>query len=127
MKDKPMDALNMIPFIDIMLVLLVIVLTTSTFIASGKIPINLPQATAEAADLNDVQTVEIDAAGMIYFAERLLSLEELKTELASLDKNTPFVLRADQSIRLQQFIDVVDAMKQLGFSKVAVQTKGKGS
>lgn len=125
MKDKPINALNMIPFIDIMLVLLVIVLTTSTFIASGRIPINVPQATEQATDISDVETIEIDSAGTIYYAEQSLSLENLKEKIADLDKTPPFLLRADQSISLQQFINVADTLKQLGFTKVAVQTKGK--
>ncbi len=38
--------MNVIPFVDIMLVLLIIVLTTSSFIATGRIPVNLPEASA---------------------------------------------------------------------------------
>ena len=44
MKPKRAEGLNIVPFIDVMLVLLAIVLSVSTFIAQGKIPINLPQA-----------------------------------------------------------------------------------
>ena len=44
MDEKEFDYMNVIPLVDIMLVLLTIVLTTSTFIASGVIPVNLPKA-----------------------------------------------------------------------------------
>lgn len=44
MDEKPFDTINVIPFVDIMLVLLTIVLTTSSFIASGRVPIHLPRA-----------------------------------------------------------------------------------
>ena len=46
MKHKPMASMNVIPFIDIMLVLLVMVLTTATFIRQGIIPVDLPEAKA---------------------------------------------------------------------------------
>ena len=42
---KPLSQINVIPFIDVMLVLLAVVLTTATFVAQGKIPVSLPGAT----------------------------------------------------------------------------------
>jgi biopolymer transport protein ExbD len=125
MDDKPFESLNMIPFIDIMLVLLTIVLTTSSFIASGHIPVNLPQATANAPELENIktQTIEIDAKGGIFYDGEPVSAEALKTRLAPLDKETPMLLRADKDVTLQRFVDVADVLKALGFSKVAVMTE----
>lgn len=123
MTEKPIDSMNMLPFVDIMLVLLTIVLTTSSFIASGRIPVNLPQASASPADTSQTQTIVIDAAGVIHFGGEALNADTLKTRLAALDKQTPFLLRADRTVQLQRFIDVADVLKQLGFAKVAVQTE----
>jgi biopolymer transport protein ExbD len=123
MDDKPFESMNMIPFIDIMLVLLTIVLTTSSFIASGKIPVNLPGASAQAEESRETEIVEIDAAGTIYYASQPVSLDELARRMAALDKATPVLLRADKAIPLQLFIDVADRLKQLAFTKVAVQTE----
>lgn len=123
MDDKPFESMNMIPFIDIMLVLLTIVLTTSTFIASGRIPVNLPQASASEQDSSKTETIEIDAAGTIYLGGEAVSTDLLKSRLGAVAKDTPFVLRADKAVQLQRFIDVADVLKQLGFAKVAVQTE----
>lgn len=125
MDNKPFESMNMVPFIDIMLVLLVIVLTTSSFIASGRIQVNLPQAgpSRPEPDPRQTQTIEIDAAGRIYYGGRPLGTEALKTRLAAVDKDTPFLLRADRAVQLQRFIDVADVLKQLGFARVAVQTE----
>ncbi len=123
MDDKPFENMNMIPFIDIMLVLLTIVLTTSSFIASGKIPVNLPQASSSVPDKEKHKAIEIDAQGQIYLEGKALTPEALKAEIAPLDKQTAFVLRADKEVRLQRFVDVADVLKQLGFAKVAVQTE----
>ena len=54
MDEKEFDYINVIPFIDIMLVLLTIVLTTSTFIARGAIQIELPKASKNQVDTNQV-------------------------------------------------------------------------
>ena len=68
MDEKGFDGINVIPFIDIMLVLLTIVLTTATFIANGTIPVNLPKAESSDAAGRGV-TVEINQGGFQNFQE----------------------------------------------------------
>jgi biopolymer transport protein ExbD len=121
--EKPIDSMNMLPFVDIMLVLLTIVLTTSSFIASGRIPVNLPQASASRSDTSQTQTIVIDAAGVIHFGGETVNADGLKARLAAVDRQTAFLLRADRTVQLQRFIDVADVLKQLGFARVAVQTE----
>ena len=84
--ERPFESMNMIPFIDIMLVLLTIVLTTSSFIVSGKIPLNLPQADSGVQDKDQYRTVEIDARGGVFYEGRAVTLEALRGELAALPK-----------------------------------------
>jgi biopolymer transport protein ExbD len=122
MDDKPIDSLNMIPLIDIMLVLLTIVLTTSSFIATGRIPVRLPQATPDKADNSELLTIEINAQGLIFFGEESVSLESLRDKMKNLDRSQGFLVRADKTVQLQKFVDVADLLKQLQFTRVAVQT-----
>jgi biopolymer transport protein ExbD len=123
MDEKQIDSLNMIPFIDIMLVLLTIVLTTSSFIASGRIPVQLPQASATESDTTLTQTIEIDAQGLIYYEGKAFSPEQLQSRLANVSSDTAFLLRADKAVQLQRFVDVADILKQLHFQRVAVQVE----
>ncbi|OPY82234.1 MAG: Biopolymer transport protein ExbD [Syntrophorhabdus sp. PtaU1.Bin153] len=123
MDEKPFETMNVIPFVDIMLVLLTIVLTTSSFIASGRIPVNLPHASKSVAEANKAAIIEISAAGEIYFNAKAVTLESLRTHLTPIGRETGFIIRADKDISLQRFIDVADLLKQLNFTKVAVQTK----
>ena len=123
MEDKPFESMNMIPFIDIMLVLLTIVLMTSSFIASGKIPVQLPQAASSVPEKDKSRLIEIDAQGNVFFESRAVTPESLSAEISAFPKDTAFLLRADKDISLQRFIDVADVLKQGGFSKVAVQTQ----
>jgi biopolymer transport protein ExbD len=123
MDEKAFDTINVIPFVDIMLVLLTIVLTTSSFIASGRIPVNLPTASKNVEETQQSKMIELNPAGEIYFDGKPVTVDGLKAALKPMAKNTPFLIRADKDVSLQHFIDVVDALKQLSFDKVAVQTK----
>lgn len=125
MDEKPFETMNVIPFVDIMLVLLTIVLTTSSFIANGRIPVNLPHASKSVAEANKAVIIELSATGDIYFNAKAVTLESLRTLLVPIGRETNFIIRADKDISLQRFIDVADILKQLSFTKVAVQTKNR--
>ena len=126
MDEKEFDYLNVIPLVDVMLVLLTIVLTTSTFIATGNIPIELPRASADAqtATLHP-KTVTINREGRIWLDSRETDLQSLSTVLAELDRETPLTVRADKHLMLQVFVNVVDIIKQLGFKKISLLTEEK--
>lgn len=123
MEEKEFDYINVIPLVDVMLVLLTIVLTTSTFIATGVIPVELPKASKTQQETLKTQTIEIDRNGNIYLNSRPVSLETLKAEIEPMDKDGPFLIRADKDIALQVFVDVLDAVKTLGFKRVSLQTQ----
>src|SRR5215475_7360689 len=125
MDEKPFDSMNVIPFVDIMLVLLTIVLTTSSFIATGRIPVRLPLATKDAVNPDKVITIELTVNGGVYFESKPVTLDELRAALSPLKRDTSFLIRADRDLTLQRFIDVADVLKQIGFSRVAVQTKDR--
>lgn len=123
MNEEPIDTLNVIPFVDIMLVLLTIVLTTTSFIATGRIPVALPQATHSQVEKQQDKTIELAVGGGIYFESEPVSKEQLADRVKALPRETPFLIRADRAIAFQQFIDVADLLKQFQFNKVAVQTQ----
>jgi biopolymer transport protein ExbD len=125
MDEKPFETMNVIPFVDIMLVLLTIVLTTSSFIANGRIPVNLPQASKNVTETDKAAIIELGWSGDIYFNGKAVTLDSLKLDLEPLGRETSFIIRADKDISLQHFIDVADLLKQLSFRKVAVQTKSR--
>ena len=112
----------MIPFIDIMLVLLTIVLTTATFIANGTIPVNLPKAEQSTTEGRGL-TIEIDQAGKVYYQGKECSVSSLHAALSSESRETPLLIRADRAVALQSFVDVLGVVKELGFSKMSLQTE----
>lgn len=125
MNEKEFDYINIIPFVDIMLVLLTIVLTTSTFIATGGIPVNLPAASRSKDQNLKVRTIEVDRQGSIFFNGTPCTLPTLVNSIRHLEKSTPFLIRADKALPLQGFVDVLDAVKNAGFRQVSLQTELK--
>ena len=75
MEEKSFDYMNVIPLVDVMLVLLTIVLMTSSFVVSGAIPVALPKASSSRSEARQAQVVIIDARGIIYFNSIPVSLK----------------------------------------------------
>lgn len=123
MEEKEFDFINMIPLIDVMLVLLTIVLMTSTFVVGGIIPIELPRVVGEHEKAMKAQLVEIDNAGTIYYQGKKITLTILKEKMSSVPRDASFLIRADKSIPLQSFVEVIDAIKTIGFKNISLQTE----
>ena len=120
--DQGFTGINVIPFIDIMLVLLTIVLTTATFIAGGSIPVNLPKAEqGEAAEPGLM--VEIDRDGTAHFQGQAYDRETLRAMLLQEDRQRPLLIRADRAVVLQSFVDVLSTIRELGFTTMSLQTE----
>ena len=125
MDEKEFDYMNVIPLVDVMLVLLTIVLTTSTFIATGAIPVNLPQTekSTEKVSADDFTLIEINREGEVFFSSDKTDLDDLKNQIQKLSKETPLLIRADKEIALQVFVKVLEIIKQEGFHNVSLQTE----
>ncbi|ADW17660.1 Biopolymer transport protein ExbD/TolR [Desulfobulbus propionicus DSM 2032] len=124
MDEKGFDYLNVIPLVDVMLVLLTIVLTTSTFIATGGIQVELPKASVseDAAALHP-RTIVINREGRLWLDSAEVALGGLEAALAGVGRNTPLIVRADKHLSLQMFVDVYEAIKRLGFTTLSLQTE----
>jgi len=121
---KKFDQINVIPFIDIMLVLLVMVLTTATFIKQGIIPVNLPEAKAsDKQDSKKEVTVYVNSKGEIFFEKKRVDLTALEKELSQIAKTQTVVLRSDKESRFQDFVSVMDILKRLGHEQLYIVTK----
>ncbi|OPY68490.1 MAG: Biopolymer transport protein ExbD [Syntrophorhabdaceae bacterium PtaU1.Bin034] len=124
MDEKGFDYMNVIPLVDIMLVLLTIVLMTSTFVASGAIPVQLPKVsqTPNQSPLK-AATVTIDRQGAIYFESVPTTLSGLQQHLKNIGHETPVAVKADRSVTVQACVDVLDLLSGNGFKKVSLQTE----
>ncbi|ORI04547.1 TonB system transport protein ExbD [Campylobacter concisus] len=118
------DGLNIVPFIDIMLVLLAIVLSISTFIAQGKISIDLPSAnSAEQSKEDDKKvSVVIDKDNKFFIDDVEISENELKDKLNAVDIKTLIELKSDKNSKFDSFVKVIDILKEKGHENFAIQT-----
>ena len=121
---KRFDEINVIPFIDIMLVLLVMVLTTATFVNQGIIPIELPEAKAsKKEDTKKEVTIYVNAKGELFFEKEKVDLKTLETRLSAISKEQTVVLRSDKESRFQDFVSVMDILKRLNHEQLYIVTK----
>jgi tonB system transport protein exbD len=118
------DGLNIVPFIDIMLVLLAIVLSVSTFIAQGHIKVNLPSSSSSQNPQEDKKvTIKVDSESKIYLDDVTISEDELEEKIAALDKNDLVVLKNDKDSKFSSFISIMDVLKKAGHEKFAIVTE----
>jgi len=123
MEEKGFDYMNVIPLVDVMMVLLTIVLMTSTFVASGAIPVQLPRAGQKNEAVLKAATISIDKKGGVYFEGTPVTIRALQSQLGNLGQETPVNVRADRSIALQDCVDVLDLLSANGFKRVSLQTE----
>ena len=118
------DGLNIVPFIDIMLVLLAIVLSISTFIAQGKIAVDLPSASSTEQIKEDEKKVSvvIDKDNKFFIDDVEISEDELKDKLNAVDIKTLIELKSDKNAKFDSFVKVVDILKEKGHENFAIQT-----
>lgn len=118
------DGLNIVPFIDIMLVLLAIVLSISTFIAQGKIAVDLPSASSTEQIKEDEKKVSviIDKDNKFFIDDAEISEDELKDKLNAIDTKTLVQLKSDKNAKFDSFVKVIDILKEKGHENFAIQT-----
>lgn len=127
---KSFDTINVIPFIDILLVLLAMVLTTATFVNTGQLDIALPTASARGdAATEDPIEIAVDEEEQLYLDSVAVSLEELHGQLIELKSGVPYGktppvrLMIDEQVSFQRFVSVADLLKRLAMDDVSIVTK----
>ncbi|MDT7933701.1 MAG: biopolymer transporter ExbD [Sphingomonadaceae bacterium] len=122
---KPYNEINITPMLDLAYVLLVIFILLATASVQG-IKVDVPKASSSAS-LSQPKTVSIavDNAGQIYFNAYAVSLDELKTRLASekaTNPEVPVIVKGDASVQYQRITAVLDVLRQVDISKVGLVT-----
>ncbi|MEF3191145.1 MAG: biopolymer transporter ExbD [Campylobacterales bacterium] len=119
---KRFDGINVVPFIDIMLVLLTIVLTLATFVAKGIIPVDLPASSSRTqAPMKSVE-IAIKADGTLYWGSEAVDVAALESKVATLTENDTVIIRSDKNARFESFITVMDRLKAYHIHKISVVT-----
>ena len=131
---KPMAEINVVPYIDVTLVLLIIFMITAPLIQSG-VDVDLPQAEAKSVDQDDMPTpviITITQSGEYYIdlangeEEEPVSAEELLLLTAAVRKNKPgtqVYIRGDKQVEYGKVVTVMGALKNAGVPNVGLMTE----
>jgi biopolymer transport protein ExbD len=121
---KKFENINIIPFVDVMLVLLAIVLTTSTLIEKHLIPVSLPSASKSNEKIKKDQiTITIKKNGEFYFQEYPITFKDLQKKISSLNKETQISINCDKEAKFENFVKILDILKQNDLENISIVTK----
>jgi len=116
--------MNVVPFIDIVLVLLVIVLATATFVTNQSIKIDIPSASSKVNEEKKSIYISVNKEGKYFYDREELVLESIKEKLMQLDPKKDIIsLKMDKSSEFRYFVDIIDILKTKGFENISIITK----
>lgn len=129
--DKVMSEINMTPLIDIMLVLLIIFMVTSSVSIESGLDIDLPNsASGESQGKPEGIIVALDKKGVISVQGKAISFDKLKEEVGSAllkEKTGLVIFEGDENASLGKTIEIMDIAKAAGAIKFAIATEQDGS
>jgi biopolymer transport protein ExbD len=124
MRRERFDKMNVVPFIDIVLVLLVIVLATATFVENKALKVDLPSASSKKSEEKKNIQIAVNKEGVYSYEKEVLSLDLIKEKLMKLDPKKDLIsLRMDKSSEFRYFVDIIDILKTKGFENISIITK----
>jgi biopolymer transport protein TolR len=129
-KHSPMHEINVTPFVDVMLVLLIIFMVTAPMLTSG-VPIELPETKGQQLQTNkDPVTLSVDRSGKVFIQETEIKLDDIAPKLKAIAKNgydEQIFIRGDKGIDYGTVMRVMGRVKAAGFTKVSLVTETEGT
>lgn len=127
---KPMSEINVVPYIDVMLVLLIVFMVTAPLLTQG-VSVELPEAASEPMDLKDddeVVIVSVKADGSYYIdlgenAEEAVTLEFISRQVEKIMRvkpNTPVLVRGDKAVNYGSVVKLMTALQSAGVANVGL-------
>jgi biopolymer transport protein TolR len=123
---QPMSEINVTPFVDVMLVLLIVFMVTAPLLTVG-VPIDLPKTKAQSiSDSVEPLVVSINGEGEIYIQDTTVELKNLIARLSAITENkadTRIYVRGDRTIDYGRVMEVMGRINNAGFTRVALITE----
>ena len=123
-----MSEINVTPFVDVMLVLLIVFMVTAPMLPVG-VPVNLPESEADSLpDDKEPLTVSINSKGEVFVQDTKVAFNELVAKLLAISKNrtdTRIYVRGDKNINYGRVMEVMGNLAGSGFTKVALISQTK--
>jgi len=120
---QPMSEINVTPFVDVMLVLLIVFMVTAPLLTVG-VPIDLPKTKAQPlTQPEEPLVISVDAEGTIYIQDTSVPLDSLIPRLIAITENKPdtrIFLRGDRTVKYGRIMQVMGRVNAAGFTRVAL-------
>ena len=120
---EPMSEINVTPFVDVMLVLLIIFMVTAPLLTVG-VPVDLPESSADSLpEDQEPLTLSINSKGEIFIQEHQVEYDKMIPKILAIAKNrtdTRFYVRGDKTINYGRVLEIMGMLSGSGFTKVAL-------
>ncbi len=127
--DELITQINVTPLVDVILVLLIILMVTASYIVSRSVPMELPTATGEPTEVVPSITISVDEAGQLYVDAEPIAEAQFRGAVQGYvrglsDRSTArAVIAADGRIRHSLFIHVIDVLRGEGVTRYAINVR----
>ena len=122
-RNRPMSEINVTPFVDVMLVLLIVFMVTAPMLTAG-VSVNLPDSSANSLpDEKEPLALTINSKGEVFIQNTQISLNDLTSKVLVITKNrtdTRIYDRGDRSLEYGKIMEVMGLLSRAGFTKVAL-------
>lgn len=124
MRLKRGDGLNIIPFIDIVLVLLAIVLSISTFIAQGYLPIHVPNSEhSQTLKEQSKLTISTDRSNSLYLNGKPTTYKALENQITQTPSKMLIEFQSDKEAKFETFVQILNLLKKTNHENFVITTK----
>jgi biopolymer transport protein ExbD len=126
--DEPIAAINVVPLVDIILVVLIIFMVTAPLVLKPTIDVNLPKASSGGESPASPLNIGISQSGEVSINGRVANLTQIAATVAAIiaeKPETPAILQADKSVTLERLTEIIDTVKSAGVKKVAFAIERK--
>lgn len=126
-KKAKRGAVDITALVDLVFLLIIFFLLSTTFIVSPGIRIDLPEASSQRIHKESKEiTLSVDQAGLVYFNKDRVGPEALASRLGATaddDSDTTVVLKGDRNAKFGGIVDVLDTVKKSGLHRIAIMTQ----
>lgn len=126
--DEPIAAINIVPLVDIILVVLIIFMVTAPLVLKPTIDINLPKAASGDESPASPLNIAVSREGQLSLNGQPSTVQELTalaSRLAAEKPDTAAILQADKSVTLERLTEIIDLVKTAGIKRVAFSIEKK--
>ncbi len=123
---KPLSEINVTPFVDVMLVLLIVFMITAPLLTVG-VPVDLPKTKAKSiAEAVEPLVITVNAEGLVFIQDTEVEIDKLVPRLKAITENkadTRIYLRGDKDVNYGRVMEVMGTVNIAGFTRVAMITE----